>query len=86
LAWFKAGFHQQGLDCLHCSHTTGGSFVTTPGNKNTGNTSAQTDQLIFTVTAGENGYEYRAVFTNSVGTATTSIATLTVEQETAGGN
>ena len=32
----------------------------------------------FTTTTGENGYEYEAVFTNSVGTATTAAATLTV--------
>jgi hypothetical protein len=34
--------------------------------------------LTFTTTSGQNGYRYRAVFTNSVGTATTSAATLTV--------
>jgi hypothetical protein len=32
----------------------------------------------FTPTVGENGYQYRAVFTNSAGTATTSAATLDV--------
>jgi hypothetical protein len=31
------------------------------------------------VTAGENGYEYRAAFTNSIGSATTTAATLTVQ-------
>jgi hypothetical protein len=30
------------------------------------------------VTAGQNGYQYRAVFTNSLGTATTAAAILTV--------
>jgi hypothetical protein len=34
---------------------------------------------ISSVTAGQNGYKYRAVFTNSLGTATTSAATLTVQ-------
>ncbi len=32
----------------------------------------------FTTTVGENGHEYRAVFTSSAGTATTTAATLTV--------
>lgn len=32
----------------------------------------------FVASAGENGYEYRAVFTNSAGSATTSVVTLTV--------
>jgi N-acetylneuraminic acid mutarotase len=32
-----------------------------------------------TVTSGQNGYEYRAVFTNSAGSATTSAALLTVQ-------
>jgi hypothetical protein len=31
------------------------------------------------VTASQNGYRYRAVFTNSLGSATTSVATLTVQ-------
>ncbi|HEV3343427.1 MAG TPA: MBG domain-containing protein [Pirellulales bacterium] len=34
---------------------------------------------ISSVNAGENGYHYRAVFTNSVGSATTAAATLTVD-------
>ena len=34
---------------------------------------------IGSTTAGENGYRYRAIFTNSVGSATTSAATLTVQ-------
>jgi hypothetical protein len=32
----------------------------------------------FTASTGQNGYQYRAVFTNTAGTATTSAATLTV--------
>ena len=39
---------------------------------------ATSNLLTFTAAAGQNGDEYRAVFTNSVGTATTSAATLTV--------
>ncbi len=35
--------------------------------------------LSFTAAPGDNGKEYQAVFTNSVGTATTSAATLTVD-------
>jgi hypothetical protein len=38
-----------------------------------------TSYTISAVTAGQNGYEYRAVFTNSAGSATTSAATLTVQ-------
>jgi hypothetical protein len=47
----------------------------------TGNTSAQTTTLIFITSLSENGYKYRAVFTNSAGTTTTTAATLTVEVE-----
>ena len=36
----------------------------------------------FTATASDNGDEYQAVFTNSVGTATTTAATLTVDAVT----
>ena len=32
-----------------------------------------------TTTTSENGYEYRAVFTNSLGSATTTAANLTVQ-------
>jgi hypothetical protein len=46
----------------------------------TGNSSATTTTLTFTATASDNGYQYRAVFTNSVGSATTSAATLTVNE------
>jgi hypothetical protein len=45
----------------------------------TGNTSALTTTLIFVVNSNQNGYKYRAVFTNSLGTATTTAATLTVD-------
>jgi hypothetical protein len=38
-----------------------------------------TTYTISAVTASQNGYRYRAVFTNSVGTATTASATLTVQ-------
>ncbi len=46
----------------------------------TGNTSAQTDTFtILSTSSNMNGYQYRAVFTNAVGTATTKAATLTIE-------
>jgi hypothetical protein len=51
----------------------------------TSNTSAKTTSLSFYTNAGQNGYKYRAVFTNSAGTTTTSVATLTVEGDTGGG-
>ncbi len=41
--------------------------------------SATSTTYSFTATAAENTYQYRAVFTNTYGTATTSSATLTVE-------
>jgi hypothetical protein len=47
----------------------------------TGNLSAESTTLSFYVYATENGYEYRAVFTNSAGTTATSAATLTVESD-----
>jgi hypothetical protein len=47
----------------------------------TGNTSAQTTTLIFVTNLNENGYMYRAVFTNPYGTATTTAATLTVQSD-----
>jgi len=56
--------------------------VSTNGGKTwtnvTGNASATTDTLTFYTTSGENGYLYRAVFTNSAGTATSKAAKLTV--------
>jgi hypothetical protein len=47
----------------------------------TGNTSAQTTTLSFYASTTQSGYKYRAVFTNSAGTATTSVASLTVEAD-----
>jgi hypothetical protein len=47
----------------------------------TGNTSATTTTLIIGTDLSENGYMYRAVFTNPYGTATTTAATLTVESD-----
>jgi autotransporter passenger strand-loop-strand repeat protein len=41
-------------------------------------TGATSTTLSFTATASQNGNQYRAVFTNSAGSATTSVATLTV--------
>jgi hypothetical protein len=52
----------------------------------TGNTSAQTTTLVFTTSAGQTGYKYRAVFTNPFGTVITSAATLRVEIDTGGGD
>jgi hypothetical protein len=39
---------------------------------------ATSTTLSFTAVASQRGYRYRAVFTNSLGTATTTAATLTV--------
>ena len=50
--------------------STGGPFTDIPG--------ATSTTLMFTATAADNGNQYRAVFTNSSGTATTTAATLTV--------
>jgi hypothetical protein len=52
------------------STNNGASFVNIPG--------ATSPTLSFTTTAGENGYLYRAVFTNSTGHVNTSNARLTV--------
>ncbi len=52
----------------------------------TGNASALTNTLTFAVSTGQNGYRYRAVFTNSVGSATTSTAQLTVQGDSGGDN
>jgi len=55
--------------------------VSTDGGKTWSNiTGATTTTLTFTATASQNGYKYRAVFTNSAGSATTSAATLTVRE------
>jgi N-acetylneuraminic acid mutarotase len=54
--------------------------VSTDGGHTWSNIAGATSTtLIFTTTAGENGYEYRAVFTNALGSATTTAATLTVQ-------
>jgi hypothetical protein len=51
----------------------------------TGNTSALTNTLVILITnLSENGYKYRAVFTNSAGTATTTAATLRVQSDSGG--
>lgn len=50
--------------------STGGPFTDIPG--------ATFTTLTFTATAAQNGNQYRAVFTNTGGTATTTAATLTV--------
>jgi hypothetical protein len=52
------------------STNNGGTFVNISG--------ATSTTYSFTVATGENGYLYRAVFTNSTGHATTSNAKLTV--------
>jgi CSLREA domain-containing protein len=51
--------------------SSGGPFADIPG--------ATSTTLSFTATAAQNGNQYRAVFTNSSGTATTTAATLTVD-------
>jgi len=48
----------------------GSSWVDVPG--------AASTSLVFTAAAPQTGYRYRAVFTNVAGTATTDVATLTV--------
>ena len=54
--------------------------VSTNGGSTFSNISGATSTtLSFTATAAQNGDEYQAVFSNSVGTATTSAATLTVD-------
>src|SRR6185503_13387496 len=50
--------------------STGGPFTDIPG--------ATSTTLMFTATTADNGNQYRAVFTNAGGTATTTAATLTV--------
>src|SRR5207248_2558249 len=51
--------------------STGGPFSDIPG--------ATSTTLSFTAVSGDNGKQYRAVFTNSCGTATSNAATLTVD-------
>ena len=50
--------------------TTGSTFVNIPG--------ATSTAYPFTATSSESGYQFRAVFTNAAGTATTTAALLTV--------
>ncbi len=50
----------------------GATFTAIPG--------ATSTKLSVTISAGENGYQYQAVFTNSLGTATSDNAVLTVIQ------
>jgi CSLREA domain-containing protein len=50
--------------------STGGPFTDIPG--------ATSTTLMFTATTADNGNQYRAVFTNTSGTATSTAATLTV--------
>ena len=52
---------------------------TNGGTTFTNITGATSTTLSFTAAAAENGNQYRAVFTNSVGSATTTAATLTVD-------
>jgi hypothetical protein len=54
--------------------------VSTDGGSTWANISGatSTNYTVSNAAAGQNGYQYRAVFTNSVGTATTTAATLTV--------
>jgi len=54
--------------------SSGGPFSDIPG--------ATSTTLMFTATAADNGKQYRAVFTNACGTATTTAATLTVQPST----
>src|SRR3989442_3852429 len=53
--------------------------VSTDGGVTFNNVSGATSTtLSFTTASSQNGYQYRAVFTNAAGTATTTAATLTV--------
>jgi hypothetical protein len=47
---------------------------------------ATSNTLTFYVFSSENGYKYRAVFTNSAGVTFSSIATLNVEADSGGGD
>jgi hypothetical protein len=54
------------------SGNDGATWINAPGQ------SATSDTYSFTASTGESGYEYQAVFTNSVGSATSVAASLTV--------
>lgn len=61
--------------------------VSTDGGQTFTNVAGATsDTLTFYVYSSENGYKYRAVFTNSAGVTFSSIATLTVETDGGSGN
>jgi len=49
------------------------------GSTFTNVTGATSTSLSFTAASAQNGYEFRAVFTNSTGSATSTVATLTVQ-------
>jgi hypothetical protein len=53
--------------------------VSSDGGKTFSNLGGATTLTLTNVQASQNGYKYRAVFTNSAGSATTSAATLTVQ-------
>jgi len=69
-ATFTAGASGQPAPTVQWQSGTGGSFTDIAG--------ATSTTLTFTAALAENGRQYRAVFTNSAGTATTNAATLTV--------
>ena len=68
----KAGASGKPVPTVHWEVSTdrGATFTPVSG--------ATTKRYSFTTTTAENGDQYEAVFTNSVGTATTTAATLTV--------
>ena len=68
--------------------TDGGKTWTTEGIGTVTTTTTPTGTtttLSFFTTENENGYEFRVVFTNELGTVSTSAAILTVEQDSGGG-
>jgi hypothetical protein len=67
--------------------TDGGKTWTTEGIGTVTTTTTPTGTtttLSFFTTENENGYEFRAVFTNELGTVSTSAAILNVEQDSGG--
>jgi autotransporter passenger strand-loop-strand repeat protein len=66
---FTAGASGSPTPTVQWQVSTGGAFANIPG--------ATATTYSFTAAAGQNGNQYRAVFTNSAGQATTSAATLT---------
>ena len=73
-ATFTAAANGSPAPTVQWQVSTGGPFANISG--------ATSTTLSFTVNASQNGNQYRAVFTNSCGTATTTAATLTVKQNT----